>query len=331
VRSLFRHLHRLPSQDLTDPGYRRLRYCRYADDTLLGFVGPKAEAEQIKKRLATFLRDELTLELSPDKTLVTHARSQRARFLGYEISVSGSNRVTRRPTATDRRYRRSVNGTVTLHVPRTVITAKTAPHLERGKPARRTPPLNADDYTIVAKYGTEYRGIVQYYLLAGNVARLNRLRWVMETSLLKTLASKHHSSVSKMAARHKAKIVTPHGIRTCFEASIARDGRKPLVARSGGIPLIRQKTATIIDRQPTRPIHPHKELITRLLRAAANSASTPEPCTCTRSAHWPTSHPPGRRHPRGPSSWQTNVARPSWPATTATSKSTQRQQHPTLT
>jgi group II intron reverse transcriptase/maturase len=205
VRSLTRQLHRLPSQDLTDPGYRRLRYCRYADDTLLGFVGPKAEAEQITRRLAQFLRDELNLELSPAKTLITHARTQRARFLSYEISVARSDRVTRRPTATDRRYRRSVNGTVELHVPKTVITAKTAPYLNRGKPARRTPLLNADDHTIVAKYGSEYRGIVQYYLLAGNVARLNRLEWVMQTSLLKTLASKHRSTVTKMAAKHRAK------------------------------------------------------------------------------------------------------------------------------
>jgi retron-type reverse transcriptase len=82
VRSLYRRLHSLPSQDPNDPGYRRLRYCRYADDTMLGFAGPKAEAEEIKQRLAAFLRDDLRLELSPDKTLITHARSQRARFLG---------------------------------------------------------------------------------------------------------------------------------------------------------------------------------------------------------------------------------------------------------
>ena len=79
--------------------------------------------------------------------------------------------------------------------------------------------INDDDYTIVATYGAEYRGIVQYYLLAGDVCRLHRLRWVMETSMLKTLAAKHRSTVSKMAARHKAKIETPHGPRTCFEAT----------------------------------------------------------------------------------------------------------------
>ena len=68
-------LHRLPGHDPCDPGYRRLRYSRYADDHLLGFIGPKAEAEKIKGQLAAFLRDELKLELSAEKTLITHARS----------------------------------------------------------------------------------------------------------------------------------------------------------------------------------------------------------------------------------------------------------------
>jgi group II intron reverse transcriptase/maturase len=264
VRTLYRRLHSLPSQDPHDPGYRRLRYLRYADDTLLGFAGPKAEAEEITQRLATFLRDDLNLELSPDKTLITHARTGRARFLGYEIAVAGSNRRTRRPSGTDRRNRRSVNGTVALHVPTPVIKAKSAPYLSRGKPACRNPMVNEADYNIVGRFGAEYRGIVQYYLLAGDVQRLHRLRWVMETSMLKTLAGKHKSSVSKMAARFKAKISTPHGLRTCFEASVARTGRKPLVARFGGIPLKRQKTAVLTDRPTTGPLYPHKELIKRL-------------------------------------------------------------------
>jgi hypothetical protein len=89
----------------------------------------------------------------------------------------------------------------------------------------------------------------------------------METSLLKTLAAKHHSTVSKMAAKHKAKIETPHGLRTCFEAVVERgDGRKPLVARFGGIPLKRQKKAVLRDRVPGRWEVPRpKELVLRLV------------------------------------------------------------------
>jgi group II intron reverse transcriptase/maturase len=264
VRSLYKRLHSLPSQDPRDPGYRRLRYCRYADDTLLGFAGPKAEAEEIKQRLAAFLRDDLKLELSPDKTLLTHARSQQARFLGYQISIAHTDRRTRRPSVSDRRNRRSLNGTVVLQVPAGVVKAKNAPYLSRGKPACRNPMVNEADYNIVGRFGSEYRGIVQYYLLAGDVYRLHRLRWVMETSMLKTLAAKHRSTVSKMAVRFKAKISTPHGPRTCFEASVEREGRKPLVARFGGIPLKRQKAAVLTNRVSTGPVYPNKELIKRL-------------------------------------------------------------------
>jgi group II intron reverse transcriptase/maturase len=263
VRSLYRRLHSLPSQDPKDPNYRRLRYVRYCDDTLLGFVGPKAEAEEVKQRLVKFLRDDLKLELSQEKTLITHARTKRAMFLGYEISVASTNSRTRRPSASDQRNRRSVCGTIVLHVPCTVVKAKSAPYLSRGKPAHRNPLVNESDYTIVGRYGIEYRGIIQYYLMASDVQRLHRLRWVMETSMLKTLASKHRSSVSKMADRFKAKIMTPHGHRTCFEATLARDNRRELVARFGGIPLKRQRTAKLVD-QPTGPIYPHKELIRRL-------------------------------------------------------------------
>jgi Reverse transcriptase (RNA-dependent DNA polymerase) len=96
ARQLRKQLRGMPSGDPHDPGYRRLHYCRYADDTLLGFIGPRAEAEEIKQRLAAFLRDDLKLELSPDKTLMTHARTRAAKFLGYEITVLHNDRkVTR--------------------------------------------------------------------------------------------------------------------------------------------------------------------------------------------------------------------------------------------
>ncbi|MEE1820958.1 maturase, partial [Streptomyces sp. BE20] len=185
-------------------------------------------------------------------------------FLGYEISIAGTNRRTRRPSGTDRRNRRSLNGTVVLHVPPSVIKAKSAPYLSRGKPACRNFLVNETDHVIVGKFAAEYRGVVQYYLLAGDVFRLHRLCWVMETSMLRTLARKHGSTVSKMAARFKAKIQTPYGPRTCFEARMVRDSRKELVARFGGIPLKRQKTAELTDRL-TGPVYPHKELISRLL------------------------------------------------------------------
>ncbi|MET8183482.1 reverse transcriptase domain-containing protein [Streptomyces sp. NPDC005336] len=258
ARALRQQMVSLPSADPDDPGYRRLRYIRYADDHLLGFTGPKAEAEQIKQRLAQFLRDELKLKLSQDKTLITHARTRAARFLGYEITTQHND------TKKTGRYRR-VNGQIALRVPRDVIKAKCAPYIGRGKPAKKTALINSSDHAIVATYGTVYRGVVQYYLLAGDVFRLHRLQWVMETSMLKTLAAKHRSSVSKMAAKHKARIDTPNGPRVCFEARIERKNRTPLVARFGGIPLQRQRAAELADREPVQVDYPQKELIARLL------------------------------------------------------------------
>jgi Type II intron maturase len=215
-----------------------------------------------------FLREDLKLELSQEKTLITHARSGAARFLGYEITVQHNDRHLTR----GQRY---VNGEIALRVPRSVIKAKCARYCQRGKPARRTQIMNRDDYTIVAAYGVEYRGIVQYYLLAGDVFRLHQLHWVMLTSLLRTLASKHHSTVTKMAARHTAKIMTPSGPRRCFEATVHRAGRKPLVARFVGIPLQRQKTAVIDDRAPSGLPHRQKELITRLIRRRCELCEQP--------------------------------------------------------
>jgi group II intron reverse transcriptase/maturase len=241
----------LPSSDPDDPGYRRLRYVRYADDTLLGFTGPRAEAEEIRTRLATFLRDDLKLELNEDKTLVTHARTGAASFLGYEVTVQHS------------KTRPHVNGVIGLRVPRAVIKAKCAPYFKHGKPERRTGLLNFDDALIVSTYGAEYRGIVQYYLLAGDVWRLNRLEWAAKTSMLKTLAAKHRSRVTLMARKYQAKTDTQHGKRTCFEAIVERAGRKPLAARFGGIPLKRQKKAVLDDR-PAVPATTRKELLTRL-------------------------------------------------------------------
>jgi group II intron reverse transcriptase/maturase len=257
VRALRKQRRSLPSKDPADPGFRRLRYVRYCDDHLLGFTGPKAEAEEIKTRLAAFLRDELKLELSQDKTLITHARTGAARFLGYEITVQHADHKV---TGT----RRSTNGVVGLRVPRDVIAAKCAPYLKLGKPERRNQLVNEDDHTIVRTYGAQYRGLVEYYLLAGDVHRLNRLEWVMKTSMLKTLACKHDSTVTQMADRYKTTTATPFGPRRCFEVSVEREGRKPLIARFGGIPLRRRRNAVLTDRAPAPVTVRRKELVTRL-------------------------------------------------------------------
>jgi group II intron reverse transcriptase/maturase len=257
ARDLVRQRRTLPSRDPMDPGYRRLSYCRYADDHILGFIGPKAEAEEIKARLARFLRETLGLELNDAKTLITHARSQPARFLGYHVITQHCNtKLTN--------GQRMANGKIALRVPPDVIKAQCARYRQHGKPWHRSRLQNLTDHDIVRIYGAEYAGVVNYYLLAQDVSRLSRLCWHAETSMLKTLAAKHKSTVTKMAARHKTKVITKDGPRTCFEARQTRQGKKDLVARFGGIILRQDRRAVITDPVLAPATYPRKELIYRL-------------------------------------------------------------------
>jgi hypothetical protein len=116
--------------------------------------------------------------------------------------------------------RRVANGGIRLRVPREVIKTKCSRYTQRGNPERRPGLMNETDHAIISQYGAEYRGVVQYYLLASAVHRLSRLHWVMATSLLKTLAGKHDSSVTKMARKFAATIQTPHGPRKCLQVTV---------------------------------------------------------------------------------------------------------------
>lgn len=270
ARELRRERQRLPERDPLDPDYRRLRFVRYADDFCLGFAGPKEEAEEIKSRLKTFLQDRLKLELSEEKTLITHASTQPAHFLGYELTVQYQD------DKRDHTNRRCINGHVSLRVPAAVIERKCALYKQKDKPHHRAELMNDDDFSIIAHYQSEYRGFVQYYLLAQNVSWLWKLHWVMRGSLLKTLAHKQKRSVTKVVRKYRATTETPHGQMKCLEKVVLQDGKKPLVARFGGVPLRRQPLAHLSDQLTTVQRRPARnELLKRLL------ANTCELCTST--------------------------------------------------
>jgi group II intron reverse transcriptase/maturase len=260
IKALWREMKRYPSQNPDDPGYRRLRYVRYADDFLLGFAGPLVEAHQIKERISTFLATELKLTLSAEKTLITHAQTGRARFLGYEIGIMEC------PTKLDRpRGTRTVNGKVGMYIPKDVIQAKRKRYLRDGEPIHRTELINDSKYDIIYRYQGEYRGLVNYYGMAQNLAELGYIRWTMETSLLKTLACKNQTSVMKETKRLQSTIETPEGPRKCLKLVIQREKKKPLVAIFGGLPLKRRKNPPIEDRVILLYDRITSEIVERLL------------------------------------------------------------------
>ena len=231
----------MPTRDPSDPTFRRLRYIRYADDFLLGFAGPKAEAEELKQQLQRFLNDELKLELSSAKTLITHANEEAARFLGYEISTYHSD-----DKITD--GKRMINGVIALRMPKDVLVAKCATYMKDGVPEQLAGRRHGSDYETMTQYQLEYRGVVQYYLMAHNVNSLWRLHHTMQVSLVKTLANTYRRSVKAMYVKYHATEETEYGSIKCLKVVIPRpDGKPPLVATFGGIPLRRKKTATAQD------------------------------------------------------------------------------------
>jgi len=230
---------------------------RYADDFVLGFIGTRAEAEKIKDQLKKFLADTLRLELSEEKTLITHAITEHARFLGYELSaMHADTKITN--------GRRSVNGGIKLRMPLSFLTAHGDLFGTWEHPTHRSELINDSDFDIIVKYQSQLRGYYEYYALAENVCSLHKLKRIMEVSLLKTLAGKHKSSVQKMVDKYKTTHRGPDGPRKCIELVIERPDKKPLIARFGGIALKRNHKAVLKD-EPQIIFNQRNELIQRLL------------------------------------------------------------------
>jgi group II intron reverse transcriptase/maturase len=250
----------MPSRDPTAPDFRRLWYVRYADDFLLGFSGPREEAQEITSKWEVFRRDHLKLELSQEKTLITHARTEAARFLGYEIVTLDAD------DQHDHRGQRCINGAPGWKVPVDVIQAKCSRDMQQGKPIHRAERLADTDFSISTQDQAEYRGLVQYYLLAFNVHRLWRLHRVMEISLVMTLANKFKTKASQIYQKYRQSVATSHGTLKVLEVTVDRGKTpNPLVARFGGIELRGQKHATLED-QPKRVYSSlRSEVVQRLL------------------------------------------------------------------
>src|SRR4051812_26982924 len=146
IKRLTAERRKLLCSDPLDAGYRRLRYVRYADDFLLGFVGPAEEARAIRDRIGEFLAEKLKLTLSAEKTLITHAADDKAHFLGYEI------KVIRQGSLISADGRRARNGCVSLLMPRAVVSKYLQRYSEKGKVVHRADLLHDSVYTIMQRY-----------------------------------------------------------------------------------------------------------------------------------------------------------------------------------
>lgn len=210
IRGLDRIHKSIPCKDPMDENFRRLQYVRYADDFIIGIIGSKKNAQSVKQEISKFISEQLRLELSDEKTLITKA-TDRAKFLGFEIRVTPQSNQTRKTKKGIKA--RNYSGHVMLEVPTSVIRKKLLElnamkikvnngteiwcSTHRGELTGRT------DLGILDQYNGEIRGFCNYYSIANNRSKLHKFRCIMEYSFYKTLACKYRTSKRKIIEKYR--------------------------------------------------------------------------------------------------------------------------------
>jgi len=218
IREIDRKKLTMPYSDPFDTSFRRLQYVRYADDFLIGVIGNKEDAVAIKEQVKAFVTDTLKLELSDEKTLITHSE-KKARFLGYDIYVRRSSATKKDKTG---RLCRHLSGTVCLEMPQEVMRKKlldygvmtiekTVYGKDNWKAKARYYLKDNDDLEILDQYNSEIRGFRNYYRIANNASHASSFGYIMQYSMFKTFATKYRTSMSKMIS--KLRIDKDFGVR----------------------------------------------------------------------------------------------------------------------
>jgi group II intron reverse transcriptase/maturase len=196
---------------LNDNNWKRLWYVRYADDFLIGVIGSKTDAVNIKKEISTFLFDCLKLNLNEGKTLITHSTTQKAHFLGYSIRITpqGKKKIQQIQRGGNT-YKTRINTRPQLLAPVTSLLRKLKENgiaKQKGKVYVGTAKniyLAYDINTIVNSLYTLWLGIYNYYILANNISKLHSIHFIIWISCALTLAK-------KLRVRTISKIITKYG------------------------------------------------------------------------------------------------------------------------
>jgi Type II intron maturase len=197
----------LPSGDPFDDEYKRLYFCRYADDFCMGIIGSRADAEQIRQEVRQFIEHHLRLTIAEEKSHIRHSKKG-VTFVGYELRTYSADRVIQLKRGTRHTWVKSLSEQIQLHIPQDKMqkfcTQRGYGTYATGKATHKPQWMNLTDAEIILAYNGEFRGLANYYALATGVKKtLHKLEWIWQTSLLKTLANKHKTGVNKIVKRLK--------------------------------------------------------------------------------------------------------------------------------
>lgn len=178
---------RLPS----DPNFRRLYYVRYADDWLIAIRGPLSETREILEKINNFLKNELKLELSASKTLITKPSEKPALFLGTLISISSHSTFYAGKNGQRLKAVSQIQMLAPLDRIYTKLAAANMMDLETKKGIPRFLWYAENKEAIIKLYNSVFRGYLNYYSFANNRSRVaSSLEWILKSSCARLLAAK---------------------------------------------------------------------------------------------------------------------------------------------
>ena len=222
-----------PGRDPHDEGFRRLHYVRYGDDFMVGFSGPKIEAEEIKTQLIQILQNNLKLKVNEEKSKIYYSGDRGIKFLGFFVryleakltqSLEPSQGVTE---ARIRQIKRVSINQAQLRVPVQNLLEKA---VERGYATyRKSGTIRAtscrrlsslDDRQIVIRFSSIIRGIIAYYDPTNQKSDLWQVVAIYRKSCALTLADKHKLKTAAKAYRRygsKLRVSSPTSKKATVE------------------------------------------------------------------------------------------------------------------
>ena len=213
-KEISQKMRKLPSKEVNDPEFIRIKYLRFADDWIVGVCGGHSLAEGIKQQIQEFLKQHLKLTLSEEKTRITNARQEESNFLGTILKLGDGKEAkltkARNGIGKERKFKRRSTGW------QTVMKAPLAKLIQRlkekgfcsseGRPKPKAGWAYLDADQLINHYSSINRGIQNYYRFSDNWWQLSRIQYILQYSLAMTLGRKYKISTAQVFKRFGKKL-----------------------------------------------------------------------------------------------------------------------------
>jgi group II intron reverse transcriptase/maturase len=223
IKNLRKQRRKVNSKNPFDRDFKRLYYVRYVDDFVVGVIGSREDAVELEKKIRTFLKNELKLTLSSEKTLITHFSKQYITFLGTLIKGTWEREkklaavkrkgVTRKERVTSRTV---LKAPIKLLFEKATLNGFFKKRNNEFAPTYVGRCINLDHEDILLYYNSVIHGILNYYSFANNHKSLGSLIHGLKFSCARTLALKYK-------LRHASKVFRKFGtnLKKSRESEIA--------------------------------------------------------------------------------------------------------------